>query len=127
MLKHLFFLALAIVFAQNAASAQSAVDAAQLEGMMQKDKSLQLVDVRTPGEWQQTGVIKGASKINYHSPDFKEQISKLDKEKPVVLYCAAGGRSPRAAAVLTQMGFKKVYDYAGGMNDWLAKGKPTVR
>lgn len=125
--KLLFFLTVGALAAACTSSAQSVVDAAQLESMIQKDKTLQLVDIRTPGEWQQTGIIKGASRINFHDADFKEQISKLDKEKAVVLYCAAGGRSPRAAAALTQMGFKKVYDYAGGMSDWLAKGKPTVR
>lgn len=127
MKKLLFPLTVALFAVSCSASAQSVVDAAQLESMIQKDKTLQLVDIRTPGEWQQTGTIKNASRINYYDTDFKAQIFKLDKERPVVLYCAAGGRSRRAAATLAQMGFKKVYDYAGGMSDWLAKGKPTVR
>lgn len=109
-----------------AMQAQTVVDAAQTESMLKKDHSIQLVDLRTPEEIKETGKIAGARAINFFSPDFNTQISKLDKAKPVIVYCAAGGRSPRAAAQLSQLGFKKVYDYAGGMNDWQAKGKKTV-
>ncbi len=45
---------------------------------------------------------------------------------PVIVYCAAGGRSPRAAAAMVKLGFTQVFDYAGGMNDWKRKGKKTV-
>lgn len=107
--------------------AQTTLDAAQTESMLKQNPSLQLVDIRTPAEWQQTGVIEGAKRINFNSPDFQTQIAQLDKSKPVLIYCASGGRSPRAAAQMTKMGFKKVYDYTGGMNDWKAKGKKTVR
>ena len=107
--------------------AQSNVDATQLEQLLQKDPSVQLVDLRTPAELQQTGKIEGARVINFNDANFQAQIALLDKEKPVVVYCAAGSRSPRAAQQMTKMGFKKVYDYKGGMNDWLSKGKKTIR
>ena len=107
--------------------AQQVIDAAQTEALLKTDANIQLVDLRTPAELQQTGKIEGAKVINFNSPDFQAQIAELDKAKPVIVYCAAGGRSPRAAAQMTKMGFKKVYDYAGGMNDWLAKGKKTVK
>ncbi len=107
--------------------AQSNVDAAQLEQMLQNDASVQLVDLRTPAELQQTGKIEGARVINFTDANFQAQIAQLDKEKPVIVYCASGGRSPRAAQQMSKMGFKKVYDYSGGMNDWRSKGKKTVR
>lgn len=107
--------------------AQKVIDAAQAENLLKTDKSIQLVDVRTMAEVRATGKIAGASVMDFTDPDFQTQIGKLDKSKPVIVYCAAGGRSPRAAAKLTQMGFKQVYDYAGGMNDWLAKGKKTEK
>ncbi len=110
-----------------AARSQTVLDAAQTESMIQKNKRVQIVDVRTPEEWAETGVIKGAHRINFNGPDFQAQVGRLNKTKPVIVYCAAGGRSPRAAAQLVKMGFKKVYDYAGGMNDWKAKGKKTVQ
>jgi rhodanese-related sulfurtransferase len=109
------------------AQSQTTISAAQTEDMLQKDPSVQLVDLRTQAEINQTGKIAGAKHINFNSPDFQAQIGQLDKNKPVIVYCASGGRSPRAAAVMTKMGFKTVYDYAGGMNDWKAKGKKTVQ
>jgi len=126
MQKLLFFL-LFITACTQQNPAQSNVNADQLEQMLQKDPSIQLVDLRTPAELQQTGKIEGARVINFTSADFQTQIALLDKEKSVIVYCAAGSRSPRAAQQMAKMGFKKVYDYKGGMNDWKAKGKKTVR
>lgn len=124
----LFFLPLALVLAcTGQAPAQSVVDATKLESMMKADKTITLIDIRTPAEWEQTGIIEGAKRINYHAPDFQEMLSKLDKKKTVIVYCAAGGRSPGATAKMLKMGFEKVFDYSGGMNDWLSKGKKTVR
>ncbi len=128
-MKQLLFLAIVIlpVSCTQNAKVQHQIDAAQTERMLQADASIQLVDLRTPGELQATGKIAGAIPINYNSPDFKSQMAQLDKEKPVIIYCASGGRSGRARPQLEAMGFKQVYEYAGGMNDWLAKGKVTVR
>ncbi|MEQ1746095.1 MAG: rhodanese-like domain-containing protein [Saprospiraceae bacterium] len=126
MQKLLFVLLTAIWACTQPAPAQSVLDAAKTEAMLKADPSVQLVDLRTPGEIRQTGKIAGALEINFNSADFAAQIGKLDKSKPVVVYCAAGGRSPRAAAQLTKVGFKNVYDYAGGMNDWQDQGKKTV-
>lgn len=89
-----------------------------------KEKGVQVVDVRTPAEVS-NGKIKGAAVMNYNDANFKAQIAKLDKNRPVALYCAVGGRSGKAATLLTQMGFKQVYDLTGGMSAWAAKRKPT--
>ena len=83
---------------------------------------VQLVDVRTPAEYQ-TGHIANATNINFNDPNFKANMEKLDKNKPIAVYCAAGGRSGKSAALLTQIGFKTVYDLQGGMGAWKAKGK----
>lgn len=103
--------------------AQTKLDADAFEKKI-KEKNVQLVDVRTPAEVS-SGKIKGAAVMNFNDANFKTQIAKLDKNKPIALYCAAGGRSGKAATLLTQMGFKQVYDLAGGMSAWAAKRKPT--
>lgn len=124
----LIFTMLLLGFAcTESTQAQSKLNAEQMESLLKSDKTVLLLDVRTPGEIQNTGKIAGAININFSSPDFQAQLASLDKRKPVVVYCASGGRSPRAAAQMTKLGFKTVYDYPGGMNDWLAKGKKTVR
>lgn len=109
------------------ATAQTKIDATKTEDLLKTDAHIQLVDLRTPGEVAQTGIIAGAKTIDYNGQDFNQKIAQLDKNQPVLVYCAAGGRSSSAAKELTQMGFKKVYNYTGGMNDWKSKGKPTVK
>lgn len=86
---------------------------------------VQLVDVRTPGEWS-GGIIPNAKKINYRDSDFLQQMEKsLDKEKPLVIYCAAGGRSAGAAKKLGELGFKNIYDLGVGFRGWKAAGMPV--
>ncbi len=76
-------------------------------------KDAQLLDVRTPQEWQ-SGKIASSKCMNFNDVDFKQQIEKLDKNKPVFVYCAAGGRSSKAAPILQAAGFKQVYNLSGG-------------
>lgn len=81
-------------------------------------KSVQLVDVRTSQELER-GKIEGTINIDYLGTDFKEQVlEQLDKDQPVAVYCAVGGRSARAAKLLAEMGFKKIYDLKGGYKAW---------
>lgn len=108
----------------GASMGQSKIDAKQLAELK---KSSQLIDLRTDAELEKTGKIEGAVQINFASSDFSTLLDKLDKEKPIIVYCAAGGRSGKAAAMLSQKGFKTIYDYKGGMNDWIANGNKTVK
>lgn len=80
--------------------------------------NVQLVDVRTPQEYR-GGYIKNAINIDYfNQANFAKEFSKLDKEKPVYLYCRSGNRSQSAASKLVAMGFKEIYDLAGGYMRW---------
>lgn len=76
-------------------------------------ENIQLIDVRTPKEFEQ-GAIKGATLINFYSEGFKEELKKLDTNKPVYIYCRSGGRSGKASKMLVDLGFKEVYDLKGG-------------
>ncbi len=86
----------------------------------------QVLDVRTPEEWE-GGTIKNATKMNFFDADFKTQLDKLDKTKPVYVYCKAGGRSSKAAKQMSKMGFTTVYNLVGGITAWSAAGKETVK
>lgn len=92
------------------------VDAAKFKELM-NNESAQLVDVRTPAEYSQ-GKIGDAVNINFLGSDFKNQIATLDKSQPVLIYCASGGRSARAVAVMKDMGFQEIHELAGGYNAW---------
>lgn len=78
----------------------------------------QLVDVRTSNEYH-AGHIRDAINIDYfRATDFKKSFEKLDKDKPVYLYCRSGARSRKAARRLVDMGFSKIYDLKGGYLRW---------
>jgi len=97
--------------------AQNRVSQTEFKKLM-KDPSAQIVDVRTSKEVAE-GKIAGSINLDYFSPTFVASATKkLDKTKPVLVYCAAGGRSSSAAKDLKKAGFKKVYDLAGGYDAW---------
>lgn len=129
MYKYIFLLTLGLFARPQDQYAQPMpLNAAQVEAMVKTNKSAQLVDLRTPEEIQQTGKIEGAQGIDFYSPNFQAQVGKLDKNRPVIVYCATGRRSTLAAQQMTtQMGFKEVYNYTGGMSDWRGRGRKTVR
>lgn len=79
-------------------------------------KSTQLVDVRTPQEYE-AGHIPGALNIDVKSADFDTQAAKLNKKKPVAVYCKGGRRSKTAAKKLVEMGFT-VYELDKGFDNW---------
>lgn len=102
------------------------VEIISIEALEKADNTIQLVDVRTPEEYKE-GYIKNARNINIKDDDFLDQVSKLDKDKPVYVYCMVGGRSGQSAAQLKEAGFKKVYDFKGGFKQWKAEGKKVSK
>jgi rhodanese-related sulfurtransferase len=87
---------------------------------------VQLIDVRTPKEFTNER-IKGAININYYKKDlFKKEMTKLDRSKPVYVYCRSGIRSSRSAKILKRAGFK-VYDLKGGILDWKSNNLETIK
>jgi rhodanese-related sulfurtransferase len=85
-----------------------------------------LIDVRTPAEYAQ-GHLANAKLIDVRSSDFKSQVNKLDKSKPVFVYCKAGSRSSSAADILSDLGFKEIYDLSGGIMAWQQANKPIEK
>lgn len=81
------------------------------------DKEVQLVDVRTAEEFA-GGTIQHAQLADIYARDFKQKIEKLDKTRPVAVFCHSGARSYQAALLLAQKGFEKIYNLKGGMMMW---------
>ncbi|MCB0497703.1 MAG: rhodanese-like domain-containing protein [Cyclobacteriaceae bacterium] len=100
------------------------VNTTEFKQLIETKKNGVILDVRTPQEVAQ-GAIVGSVHMNFYAPDFKEQLKTLDKNAPVMVYCAVGGRSGSAMQVLNSMGFKEVYNLAGGINAWRQQGLPT--
>lgn len=87
---------------------------------------VQLVDVRTPEEFAE-GHLENAINIDITADDFDSKIAALDKEKPVMVYCKAGGRSAKASSRLNELGFKNISDLEGGIINWNSENKPIVK
>lgn len=100
------------------------VSASEARKMIDKQQVV-VVDVRTNAEWN-AGHLKNAKHIDISKPDFDTRISELKKDATVIVYCAVGGRSSRAAGILSKNGFKKVYNLDGGINAWSANGYPLA-
>ena len=96
----------------------------EFEKMLSEDKTVQLVDVRTPEEFA-AGHLNGAINIDWYSDDFMDLVhEKLTKDRPVTVYCRSGKRSAAAAAKLGGNGYK-AYNLLGGYLAWADAGKPT--
>jgi rhodanese-related sulfurtransferase/rubrerythrin len=82
------------------------------------DKTLQevtILDVRQPGEYEE-GHIPGAKLVPL--PVLTDSLSEIDPSKPVVVYCAIGGRSRVAAQTLAGKGYEQVINLTGGFKAW---------
>ena len=84
-----------------------------------------IIDVRTPGEFSQ-GHLQNAINYDISQSGFENQITSLDKSKPVLVYCLTGSRSTYAVRYMQSIGFKKVYELNGGMMKWRAANLPET-
>ena len=83
-----------------------------------------LLDVRSEKEFED-GHLINALNYNINDTQFENKISRLDKSKPVFVYCLAGSRSARASEMLIHKGFTAVYNLDGGIMKWKAANKPV--
>ena len=91
------------------------VDSKEFERQIAVD-GVQLVDVRTADEFASKHIV-GAVNIDVTASDFDEKVAKLDKTKPIAVYCRSGNRSKRAAQRMASAGFV-VVELDGGILSW---------
>jgi len=85
-----------------------------------------ILDVRTPEEFN-AGHIENAININVADSNFSSEVSKLDKNATVAVYCRSANRSGVATKEMAELGFTDMYDMQGGIIDWEAAGGPVVQ
>ena len=85
-----------------------------------------IIDVRTPAEFAD-GHINGAINIDFYSLTFREEITKLDRAKSVLIHCRSGNRSRGALNVMKELEFQEVYHMYEGIIGWTDSGYPTVK
>ena len=105
----------------------------QLEQML-RDQDALVIDVRTPGEWKETGTIPSSRTLMYFdeegNSDSQQWLAQLNQiKKPgqrVVLVCHSGGRSSKVAEFLDQeVGMAQVFNLEEGISAWIEHGKRT--
>ena len=96
------------------------IDAMRLQEL-QAAGDLVLIDVRTDAEVGR-GIIPGARHISLQT--LTARFEEIDRDRPVVFYCQSGGRSAQASYFLASQGWGEVYNLAGGIVGWAARGLP---
>ncbi len=91
-----------------------------------------LVDVRDAPEIEKSGKIAGATHVSRGMLEFRADTEspyhdkKFDPAKPVIVYCASGGRSALAGKTLKDLGYGEVYNL-GAFKDWAESGGDIER
>ena len=83
-----------------------------------------VLDVREPAEYA-AGHVPGA--VSLPQAELALHLSKVPRDRDVLVVCEGGTRSVRAARFLQQVGFSRVTNLAGGTAAWRQAGYPTER
>jgi rhodanese-related sulfurtransferase len=106
------------------AQTKNKLTADEFEKEITTKENIQILDVRTPKEFFE-GHIKNALQADWNDKtEFERRLAFVDKNKPVYVYCLAGGRSAAAADKMRKEGYTNVYELSGGTNAWRAASKP---
>jgi len=97
------------------------------------DKDTVFVDVRSLGEMQMSGTIKGAVRaplpefMRHAKPDGSGSLPAADSGKRIIVVCASGARSGAACQQLVQLGYTDVANLRGGIGAWAQAGGAMER
>jgi rhodanese-related sulfurtransferase len=102
------------------------VDANQLDELLRERHDLRLLDVRTPAEYESVH-IGGSYNVPLDTLGEHADGIREDVDAAVVLVCQSGSRSRQAEEALKRAGMPQVHVLKGGLNGWVAAGKPVER
>lgn len=119
------------------ANPETEINVTEAYALLEQNK-VTLVDIRTPQEWRQTGVAKGAKRVNLLDPQglqgFAQKIYEAvngDLNAPIVLICRTGNRTSKVTPILRQAGFTNLKHAPQGMvgskagKGWIDSGLPV--
>ncbi len=94
------------------------LDQANWEKKLFSEKNAVIIDVRTSEEFDLSR-IPNSKNIDFYNPqNFMQEIEKLDKDNSYFVYCRTGVRSANSCQLMSELGFKKVYNLLGGIVEW---------
>ncbi|WP_338812090.1 rhodanese-like domain-containing protein [Bernardetia sp. Wsw4-3y2] len=101
------------------------LEAQEFSNKMTELRVYNIVDVRTPKEFDQASIPR-AKNIDINASNFEEVLDKLERIKPLLIYCKSGGRSAKAVEKAKEMGFERIIELDGGMESWKAAKMETA-
>ena len=127
---------MALLTSLSLAAGFGSVDVKQFKAL--QEKGVQVIDIRTPQEWRQTGIIEGAHQMMFfdaqgkdHAQEWINGLNKIikDKTSPFIIYCAHANRTKAVGNWLVdKLGYTHVYELEGGIEyGWRDKGESTVK
>lgn len=104
--------------------AEKNISARDAKVLLDRNKKVYLLDVRTPQEYSQ-GKLAGSVLIPIG--EFERRIGEVPKNRTIVVYCAVGSRSKPVAGFLSRQGYRDVYNMTDGIVGWYRNGFPIQR
>jgi rhodanese-related sulfurtransferase len=103
------------------------IDADQLDSLLDGNDPVQLVDVLPPEHYDKVH-LPGARNLPVDELGDRA-LEELDLDRPVIVYCSGPdcGMSPKAGQLLDTLGFEEVYDFEGGLANWIRSGRDVIR
>ena len=119
-----------MLFSQSSFADAQKVSTGHLKNLI--SEGVPLIDIRTPGEWSETGIIEGSYQITFFNEKGEVNISQwllnfdkiADRQKPFILICRSGRRTGVVSKYLDKnFDFFKIYDATDGINGWKKSNK----
>jgi len=118
--KYFFLLFSLFVFSQENTQVYEVLSYDDFKNQISNDNVL-LFDVRTMDEFN-SGHLKGSINIDFYEEKlFDKFFKKVNKSKPIYIYCRSGNRSKKSSEKLKKLGFVKIFDLEGGYKNWIKK------
>ncbi len=106
------------------ASGYRNLNSVEAKALLEKNRNIYLLDVRTPEEFRQAR-LKGAVLIPIS--EIERRLGEIPRNRTIVVYCAVGSRSNMVAGFLVEKGYSEVYNVAEGIVGLYRNGFPIVR
>ena len=118
--KYFFLLFSLLVFSQENTQVYEVLSYDDFKYQINNDNVL-LFDIRTMDEFN-SGHLKGSINIDFYEEKlFDKFFKKVNKSKPIYIYCRSGNRSKKSSEKLKKLGFVKIFDLEGGYKNWIKK------
>ncbi|MBT3562104.1 rhodanese-like domain-containing protein [Flavobacteriaceae bacterium] len=118
--KYFFLLFSLLVFSQENTQVYEVLSYDDFKNQINNDNVL-LFDIRTMDEFN-SGHLKGSINIDFYEEKlFDKFFKKVNKSKPIYIYCRSGNRSKKSSEKLKKLGFVKIFDLEGGYKNWIKK------